>query len=553
MNRDTALNYLRTRQFDLLVIGGGITGVGIALDAASRGLRVALVEKGDFASGTSSRSTKLIHGGLRYLKQLEFKLVHEIGRERAIVHRLAPHLVHPDKMLLPLVSDGNYGYWLTSMGLTIYDILAGVQGTDRRRMLSKAETLELEPLLCADHLEGGGLYAEYRTDDARLVMAVLSTSVDHGAVVANYCQAVGFNDGSGAIEQVELRDTESGAQFWVKAHCVVNAAGPWVDELREMQETIHGKHLRLTKGVHLVVDYRRFPVKQTVYFDHSDGRMLFAVPRGGVTYIGTTDTDYQGQKDDPEVTSADVHYILAAVNEMFPTVGLRPDDVESSWAGLRPLIHEPGKTASEVSRKDEMFVSERRLISIAGGKLTGYRKMAERVVDRVFEELGLPVFAVRTHRIRMKHGEFESYDEVNAFIQSMNDKYSGLFTGRSSAAYLVHNYGRAALLILERARGLRTPQALLQAEIGYTVDHEMVHTALDFAERRTGRMNFDIDSVRMNAPLIVSELTKLLRWSSERSTQEADALATALSRVSKWKDDDLAKSPYGDQNRQSSK
>jgi glycerol-3-phosphate dehydrogenase len=537
MNRDLALQRLKTQRFDLLVIGGGITGAGIALDAASRGLRVALIEKADFASGTSSRSTKLIHGGLRYLKQFEFKLVNEVGRERAIVHRLAPHLVHPDKMLLPLVSNGNYGYWLTNIGLTLYDILAGVQGTDRRRMLSKEETAALEPLLRTDDLEGGGLYAEYRTDDARLVMAVLSTAGVHDAVIANYCEALRFDGTQEAIEQVEVRDNQSGQHFLIDALCVVNAAGPWVDELRQKQETIQGKHLRLTKGVHIVVPHNRFPVRQTVYFDHSDGRMLFAVPRGAITYIGTTDTDYSGNKEEPEASAADVHYLLNAVNSVFLGIGLRPDDVESTWAGLRPLIHEAGKAASEVSRKDEIFISDRRLISIAGGKLTGYRKMAERVVDRVFEELHLPVFAVRTHRIRLKDADFSSYQEVREWTEKLQAQFNGWFTGRTTAAYMVHTYGRAALSILTRAETLGSPNGLLRAELEHTVAHEMVQTALDFIERRTGRLNFDIAFVRKHAPEIVNIMAEILKWDASRSALELKSIDTALLRVNRWKEE----------------
>ncbi|MDP4953442.1 MAG: FAD-dependent oxidoreductase, partial [Flavobacteriales bacterium] len=193
MNREKALSRLRSEDFDLLVIGGGITGVGVALDAQTRGLKVALVEKNDFASGTSSRSTKLIHGGLRYLKQFEFKLVNEVGRERAIVHKLAPHLVHPDKMLLPLIKDGNYGYLLTSMGLSVYDILAGVEGNDKRKMLDKNEASSMEPLLRTEDLEGAGFYAEYRTDDARLVMTLAKTAWREGAVLCNHIEAKEFH------------------------------------------------------------------------------------------------------------------------------------------------------------------------------------------------------------------------------------------------------------------------------------------------------------------------------------------------------------------------
>jgi glycerol-3-phosphate dehydrogenase len=277
-------------------------------------------------------------------------------------------------------------------------------------------------------------------------------------------------------------------------------------------------------------------VRQTIYFDHTDGRMLFAVPRGGVTYIGTTDTDYDGNKDEPEATAADVNYLLDAINHMFLGLGLRPDDVESTWAGLRPLIHEPGKSASEVSRKDEIFVSDRRLISIAGGKLTGYRKMAERVVDRVFEELELPVFAVRTHRIRLKNAEFNTYQDVSDFVIKLGNTYAEYFNGRTNAAYFVHNYGRAAEAILERAKLLQGSHALLRAELEFTVEHEMVQTALDFIERRTGRLNFDSAYVVQHARTIVEILTELLKWDAARAREELERIDTAVTRVNRWRE-----------------
>ncbi|MEO0404971.1 MAG: glycerol-3-phosphate dehydrogenase/oxidase, partial [Bacteroidota bacterium] len=357
MNRDEHISHLQEQQFDVLVIGGGITGVGIALDAQTRGLKTALIEKLDFASGTSSRSTKLIHGGLRYLKQFEFRLVNEVGRERAVVHRIAPHLVHPDKMLLPLIKDGNYGYLLTNMGLSVYDFLAGVEGSDKKRMLDKSETEKMEPLIRKDILEGGGYYAEYRTDDSRLVMALARTAESKGVVLANYLKFEDFVSREGQICGAIAMDEVKKDQFEIKASMVVNATGPWVDEIRRSDGSLSGKHLFLSKGVHIVVPKDRFPVQQTVYFDNEDGRMVFAIPRGRTTYIGTTDTHYNQEKEEPHVTTKDVDYILNAVNYMFPSIDLRSNDVISSWAGLRPLIHEEGKDPSAISRKDEIFES----------------------------------------------------------------------------------------------------------------------------------------------------------------------------------------------------
>ena len=271
-NRKKNIEELKSEEFDLLIVGGGITGAGIALDAASRGMKVALVEKNDFASGTSSKSTKLIHGGLRYLKQLDFWLVKEVGTERAIVHKLAPHLVIPEKMILPLIDGGTYGSWLTSFGLKVYDVLADVEGDDKRKMLDKGEALEKEPLLPEDILRGAGYYAEYRTDDARLTLEVLKTALNYSTKAINYAEVLDFLYEENRVVGAIVNDFFTSTELCIKAKYIVNATGPWVDTLRQKNHSTTGKKLRLSKGVHLVVDHDKLPVKQSVYFDGLDGR-----------------------------------------------------------------------------------------------------------------------------------------------------------------------------------------------------------------------------------------------------------------------------------------
>jgi glycerol-3-phosphate dehydrogenase len=372
IHRKDFVEQLASTQFDLLVIGGGITGCGIALDAALRGMKVALIEKNDFASGTSSRSTKLIHGGLRYLKQLEIKLVHDVGSERAVVHRNARHVVIPEKMLLPIVENGSLGKNSSSLGLLVYDLLAGVKKDERRKMLNKHDTLKAEPLLAKDKLVGGGLYFEYRTDDSRLTIEIAKSAFANGATLLNYAESKGFVYNSDKkITGAKVIDNISGQEFEVKASVVVNACGPWVDLLRKEDNSLKGKRLLLTKGVHLVFPYEKLPLQQAAYFDVGDGRMIFAIPRNSITYVGTTDTVYNQSIDKPQCSKEDVEYLLKAVNNIFPTLQLKQQDIVSSWAGLRPLIFEDGKSASEVSRKDEVMISDSGLISIAGGKLTG--------------------------------------------------------------------------------------------------------------------------------------------------------------------------------------
>ncbi|WP_435253945.1 glycerol-3-phosphate dehydrogenase/oxidase [Tenacibaculum sp. A30] len=521
-NRANIQQELQTTEFDILVIGGGITGAGIALDAASRGMKVALIEKNDFASGTSSKSTKLIHGGLRYLKQFDFWLVKEVGTERAIVHKLAPHLVVPEKMILPLIEGGTYGSWLTSIGLKVYDVLASVEGDDKRKMLTKNEALEKEPLLPESILNGAGFYAEYRTDDARLTIEVLKTASQYDAQILNYTHADEFIYENKRVVGAKVTDVFTKENYDIKAKYVVNAAGPWVDELRQINNSKIGKRLHLTKGVHLVVPHEKLPVKQSVYFDIPDGRMMFAIPRGKVTYFGTTDTNYQQDKDSVETSMVDALYLIEAVNNMFPDIHLTIDDIQSSWAGLRPLIHEEGKSASELSRKDEIFVSDTKLISIAGGKLTGYRKMAERIVDIVAKKMKrrfeVDFDPIQTEEIVLAGGPFQNYKSVKLYGNQIYKRIKPFGFTEKDANYLVHNYGKQTELILDKFDELEEEnleRRLLQAEIWFTTKHEMTCTPTDFFMRRTGRLFFDKPSVDIHKNFVIQEFSKRFNWNNE--------------------------------------
>lgn len=386
-SRRSLIHDLEAGTFDLVIIGGGITGAGIAWDAAKRGLKAVLIEQGDFASGTSSRSTKLIHGGLRYLKKGELRLVKEVGREREWLYGSAPHLLTPAPMLLPLYKGGTFGYWSASVGLAVYDRLAGVLKSERRVMLRAGRAAKQEPLLNGEGLKGAGLYYEYRSDDARLTVEVLKTANKHGAVAVNYMQATDFLYYKSKVCGVKAVDLLTGLEVDIRAKKVVNAAGPWVDLVRAKDHAIRGKSLLLTKGIHLVVSHSKLPVKQAAYLDAPDGRMIFVIPRGKKTYIGTTDTVYSGDPGLVRVTESDREYLLKAVTAVFPRVKLSVNDVEAMWAGLRPLIHQEGKNPSDISRKDEIWESPSGLITIAGGKLTGFRKMAEKTVDTIADRI----------------------------------------------------------------------------------------------------------------------------------------------------------------------
>lgn len=520
---------------DLLVIGGGITGTGIALDAQTRGLRTYLVDMQDFAAGTSSRSTKLVHGGLRYLKQLEIGVVAEVGKERAIVYENGPHVTTPEWMLLPFYEGGTFGKLTTSLGLRVYDFLAGVKKKERRMMLSPRETLSKEPLLKREGLKGGGYYVEYRTDDARLTIEVLKKAAEHGALAANYAKVEDLLYEEGKVSGVRLTDKLTGEQHHIRARKIVNAAGPWVDVLRELDHSREGKTLHLTKGVHLVFDQGRFPLRQAIYFDTPDGRMIFAIPREGKAYVGTTDTNDRGDREHPRMSRSDRDYLLRAVNDMFPSLQLTEADVESSWAGLRPLIHQEGKDPSEISRRDEIFESASGLISMAGGKLTGYRKMAETVVDKVAAELVREgtvsdISPCRTRTMPISGGGTEGSAGMEAYLFLKIVEGRELSLIPDEAEELARRYGTNADEVYDRirtggeeARKYGLPLSLL-ASLKYSVEEEMVVKPEDYFIRRTGALFFNRAWVIRWLEPATAYLADRFGWSSETAQRYMDDL-----------------------------
>lgn len=539
LDRNELLQQLEAEKYDLLVIGGGVTGAGIALDSAVRGMKVALIEMQDFAAGTSSRSTKLVHGGLRYLKQGEIGLVREVGRERVIVYENARHVVTPEWMLMPIIKGGTYGKLMSSIGIYIYDWLAGVKKEERRKMLSKEETLAKEPLLRKDGLIGGGYYVEYRTDDARLTIEIMKAAVQRGAAAINYVKAENFlYDINRKIYGVKAKDLNSGREITIQASKIVNAAGPWVDTLRELDGSKQGKRLHLTKGVHLVVDQSRFPLRQAIYFDTPDKRMVFAIPRDGKTYIGTTDTNYDGNLEHPRMTTEDRDYILKCANSMFPSIALKPEDVESSWAGLRPLIHEDGKSPSELSRKDEIFISDSGLITIAGGKLTGYRKMAERIVDLVASQLSDETGRIyppcSTDKVTLAGGDFGgSFDR---FIDEKVRYAKQLGVPEQAASRWVLRYGtniNKVFELMEKEETKQTAESLqlepvVLAGLMYGIQEEMVTRPVDFINRRSSAVNFDHQRAQTWVRPVVVYMSQLFEWDESQIAQFEEEAHQAL-------------------------
>jgi len=536
--RDDILQNMTKQKYDVFIIGGGITGAGTALDAASRGMKTALCEMQDFAAGTSSRSTKLVHGGLRYLKQFEVKMVAEVGKERAIVYENGPHVTTPEWMLLPMHKGGTFGKFSTSIGLRVYDFLAGVKKAERRSMLTAEETLQKEPLVKKNGLKGGGYYVEYRTDDARLTIEVMKEAVKFGAEAVNYAKVSDFIYENGKVTGVVIEDVFTKKTYRVYAKKIVNAAGPWVDRLREKDHSKEGKHLQHTKGVHLVFDQSVFPLKQAVYFDTPDGRMVFAIPRDGKAYVGTTDTVYNENLEHPRMTTADRDYVINAINYMFPELGIKAEDVESSWAGLRPLIHEEGKDPSEISRKDEIWTSESGLITIAGGKLTGYRKMAEHIVDlvrdRLKEEGDRDFGPCRTKTMPISGGHIGGSKNLEAFIQAKAAEGIEAGLSEETAKQIAARYGSNADRLFDRIPSLKDEAAKRRipvhvlAEMDYGIEEDMAAVPADFFVRRTGALFFDINWVRTYKESLTDYMSEKLNWDGETKARHVKALEGLL-------------------------
>lgn len=538
-NRDAVFKKLENEKLDVLVIGGGITGAGISLDAAMRGMNTAVFEMQDFAAGTSSRSTKLVHGGLRYLQQFEIKMVADIGKERAIVYENGPHVTTPEWMMLPFHKGGTFGPFTTNVGLRVYDFLAGVNKDERRVMFKPERALAREPLLKKEDLRGAGFYVEYKTDDARLTIEVLKKAVQKGANALNYAKIIDFIYAeSGLVSGVVVKDEISGATYQVYAKKIINAAGPWVDELREVDGSKQGKSLVLTKGVHLVFSKEAFPLQQAIYFDAPDGRMIFAIPRGNKAYVGTTDTAYEGNIAHPQMTEGDRDYLLDAINYMFPSLNMKAEHVESSWAGLRPLIaEEDTDNPGEISRKDEIFISDSGLISMAGGKLTGYRKMAQETVDLVAEQFKeeeeILYSNSETKHLPISGGEVGGSKGFEQFKKRKLNEAKAIGLTEEKMLNLIQMYGANIETLLDIYQNNQEAaeeagiDRIVFAELIYAMEYESAYKPVDFFVRRTGALFFEIEWVRAHKENVINYMAKALNWNDkqkENYNQELDQL-----------------------------
>ncbi|MCT1215227.1 type 1 glycerol-3-phosphate oxidase [Latilactobacillus curvatus] len=592
--RQQVINNLKNEQLDLLVIGGGITGAGVAIQAAASGIKTGLIEMQDFAEGTSSRSTKLVHGGIRYLKTFDVGVVADTVSERAVVQGIAPHIPRPTPMLLPIYDEpeATYDMFSVKIAMDLYDKLAGVTGTQYANYtIDRKEVLQREPGLKSDRLMGAGVYLDFVNNDARLVIENIKEADELGASIASHVKAVGMTyDANGRVNGLKAHDELTDETFDIHAKLVINTAGPWVDKVNALNTEVKAQEtLRPTKGIHLVVDSSRLSVPQPTYFDSGlhDGRMIFVVPREGKTYFGTTDTDYTGDFKHPRVEQADVDYLLKAINNRYPSVNIALNDIEASWAGLRPLISNNGssdyngggansgkvseesfnnliktvddyenKTAaradvekaisqlrtahaeesvnpSQVSRGSDLKVAENGLITLSGGKITDYRKMAagalELIRDILKKDFNETVREIDSKKLQVSGGHFDpnNVDDTLKFYAkvAMNKGID-----EEDAIDLANRFGSNVSRVVSyadqgAAEGLNLKETI---SLRYSVNEEMTLTPVDYLLRRTNFILFHNDQLAAIKQPVVDEMARLLNWDDAEKARQTELLDLAI-------------------------
>lgn len=587
--RQQDIQALKEETLDLLIIGGGITGAGAALQASASGLKTGLVEMQDFAEGTSSRSTKLVHGGLRYLKNFDVEVVADTVQERAVVQGIAPHIPKADPMILPVYDEPNATFSMFSLkiAMDLYDQLADVTDTPYANYtLTKEEMLEREPQLNSEGLLGAGVYLDYRNNDARLVIENIKRAAEDGGYMVSRMKVVKIlHDENGKASGAEVEDLMTGETIRINARVVMNTTGPWSDTIRQMDDKIETTpQMRPTKGVHLVVDKEKLNVPQPTYFDtgKEDGRMVFVIPREEKTYFGTTDTDYNGDLAHPTVEQEDVDYLLDIVNNRYPSADIKLNDIESSWVGLRPLIaanggsdyngqsskqitddsfeavisiveqYQQGKVEryevadvlksiestnaetdsnpSTLSRGSSLEIDEDGLITVAGGKITDYRKMALGAVRATIEILernfNRSYKLIDSEQYAVSGGDLDPHnidEETDALAQQGIEK--GL--SEKEAIYLANLYGSNTPQVYALMDEVKQVEGLTLADtlsLQYAMREEMALTPSDFLIRRTNHMLFMRDTLDSIIDPVISEMARYHGWSDQECTHHRNKL-----------------------------
>ena len=538
--RARAIERMRAGEFDLLVIGGGITGAGVARDAASRGMTVALVEAQDFAQGTSSRSSKLIHGGIRYLENFEFHLVFEALSERRLLFEIAPHLVHPLRFVLPLYEGGRVGMFKMGLGMWAYDALSMFEAPEMHERLSAADSVERLPLLRREGLLGSYAYSDAYMDDDRLVHETLRSAHALGAQCANFCRATdAVFDESGRVVGARCRDLAGGAgEFTIRARHTVSTVGPWTDRLGSAWFANWKRVLRPSKGIHLTFERKRLQLSEAVVMAaDAEKRIVFGIPRHEMIVIGTTDTDYPGDPENVQATPDDVRYLLNVARHYFPGAKLEATDVISSYAGVRPLVHDGAETESKTSREHLIFEHERNVTFVAGGKYTTYRRMAEDAVRSA-----LDAFSIED-RVRFRRSETKIALNPLATPALMDradresrDWARDFSLSKPGVDWLVSRHGYEALSMLERGQRAGTERSRLASmEAQHAMANQMCLRLIDFYVRRSPLFLADRDHGLPLLDPLAAQFAARYGWSSAKIEEEKRAVRDYVRADLAWK------------------
>ncbi len=529
MKRNEVLESLKKGDlFDLLIIGGGATGCGIAVDAASRGLKVALVEKYDLAEGTSSRSTKLVHGGVRYLEaavkkldRAQYNLVKEALQERGIFLQNAPHLANALPLVTPLYKWLEVPY--VYAGLLMYDMLAGDRGLGKSYVIGRKEALERFPMLKREGLKAGVVYYDGQFNDARMAVTLALTARNHGAAIANHVEAVALDkDDNGKLCGARVRDAITGEEFTIRARGVINAAGPFVDRIRQMDDTSAAPVLKAASGIHIVLSSRFVPPDTGLLIPKTeDGRVLFVLPWQGQALIGTTDNPAE-ITDHPRATEEEIEYVLRHINQYFD-LSVKRSDVKSVWSGLRPLVQfDATANTAQLVREHLLMVSASGLLSMAGGKWTSYRKMAEEAVDQAIATFHLKsARACQTLNLRLQGAE----NFAPGIAKVLRDDY-GL--AADVADHLLHAFGDKAMCVARLAKEgldarLHPDHPFIDADVVYSARHEFAEHASDVLTRRIPLALLDNAAAQAAVPRVVALMGDVHEWNQERRVAEAEA------------------------------
>ena len=533
-NRIQNIGKMKAQEFDLVIIGGGINGAGVARDASARGMKVALIETRDFASGTSSKSSKLIHGGIRYLENFEFKLVFEALNERTKLFEMAPHLVHPLRFMIPLYQESRVGMGKMGLGMWLYDALSLFQAPEMHERCNAQESLDRMPALRSTHLLGSYIYSDAYMDDDRLVLETLRSANENGAICANYVKATGAQFEDGRITAVLCEDQIGGEKFAIKARHVISSVGPWTDEVGHQLFKDWKNILRPTKGVHLTLPKHRLPLSSAVVMGaEKEDRIVFGIPRHEMIIIGTTDTDYKEHPESVTCTPDDVKYLLEITDHYFPGAKVTAHDIIASYAGVRPLVNDGSSSEGKTSREHTIIDDPRGVTFVAGGKYTTYRLMCKQTVDHALKSF--------TMEDRVKFGSADTtkalneYTTVDSFHQAraLVDSWAEQF-GRpvEDMRELAERYGKEAEVICDNNPENYT---YWQLEAAQAIDTTMCLHMRDFYARRVHLFLADRNHGVKHIDEIGKVFQEKMGWNDKRLHDEIHMLTEYMAHEVDWK------------------